>query len=321
MLNISKNDHLVCEFTPQGKKTTRKILVRVSEITKDKVYGVMFKDTAQIPYEGPLKDIFANLGAKPRPGWVYGVNISELVTIEEMADGSSLILKADLSDEHRAMLEAALLKWDHILSKLNFDLEIRPAHKKILGTYQTRKQKSRTDVMCLYLGSFKTERQLDHTITHEAGHGLWNRFVTPKSQARMIEHYLESITLNPAELPVIEVMGEKFDAFDGTIAQYMKMMTPADKKIFKKVLIWIKAIYKIKREELDNLHSGGISTLKYFPNHKIVESDVTPIITQYATTNVYEFFCESFSLYHLGDEIPADVWETIKKINNELFGE
>lgn len=312
-MKIEKDDMIVGSVSEKKRK-----LIKVLNCSDGIVTGTYLKNSGLETVMIPLADVAANLGPKPTPGWVYSIGIAEMHGIEMNGDGQKIIDRTEVPPAMKKMIKAALKEHADILRHIQFDVEIHGDHGKRLGFYRTTRLSTRKDVMGIHLTACKTKKLLDETIIHEAGHGIWNRIVPAQLKSEMIQLYLSSITLLPTELPMIKQIADRFDAGDDMIAAFGRKLSPGDKVLFKKIVAWIKAVHHVGPIELDGLKSGGTSVLKYFPSHKIVLSRVEPIVTQYGTKNVDEFFCEAFALHHTHQAIPREVTACLKKLDAVL---
>jgi hypothetical protein len=156
-------------------------------------------------------------------------------------------------------------------------------------------------------------------MIHEAGHGVWNRLLSHNLRARFIKHYADSVRITPTELEDIQSTAAEFDVFPGKINQFQKSLPNNHRKmVFKKMIRWIKEVHKIAPDDIEKLRFGGIKIASYFPNHKIITSQLEPVITQYGTKNAVEFFCDGFAHYFLNKKMPKDVRETFVEVEKEI---
>jgi hypothetical protein len=267
-----------------------------------------------------MDDILANVGKKPLAGWCYGVWTGAIEGSEKIEgiDGN-IIYKVKLDDEKKAMLMKGLKRFHHILKLLSVDIEIHgDGPKNRGGDYMAVKLTNRNDRMRIFACAFKNQDLLDHVIVHETGHGIWRHLVDHEWQARLIKLYTDYIQIKETDIDRIRQVAAEFDAFDGVISAFQRMMKKEDRPVFSKMLVWIKTVHKLGREEIEKLHKGGLKTINYFPDHKIVLSKVLPVVTQYGTKNIEEFFCESWTHYWMDKSMPEPVHEFIHQVAKEV---
>lgn len=302
MIKVERHDLVVVQ-NPLNK---RKSLVFVDGIVEDKIVGRSFVREAVETINCSPTDVLANLGPKPPTGWVYGVFVGELIktTVEE---GTDVLYKVDLSDEEKELLRSIMRRWKRLSSKLNFRLEVHGLFGNRMGDYVAMKLEKRKDRMRLYKLAFKSELELEHTYIHEMGHGFWRHHMTAHLQARIIKAYTDYIQIKRVELPEIQAVAAAFDEHRGSIAKFMNTIPKEKRPVFRKMLTWIKDVHKIKREDLEKMRRGGLKTREYFPSHHLVQSQVQPVVTNYGTKNVEEFFCESFAYFYQERDMPPEL--------------
>lgn len=316
MIHVEKSDMVVGTI---GNTKTRELrrLIRVESVDHHMLRGVWLDEITLIPIEIPRSAVLANLGPKPPAGWVYGLSVSALLAVNSCG-GKTVISRTDVPSGMEKAIQNTLSTWSHIFALLDFSIEIHPPYGKRMGSYQTKKR-SGSDIMRIHPLAHELG-EVAETMIHEAGHGVWNRLISPRLRALFIKHYTESVKITPTELKDIQVAAEDFDAHQGTISSYTKRLKPREKIVFKRMLKWIKEVHKIGNDDLEKLRFGGLKVSGYFPSHKIVMSAIEPVITQYGTKNAVEFFCEAFAYYNTKKpNIPKSVRVTMKELDTELY--
>lgn len=302
-MKVEVNDIVVVEVEKTKKSTVRHI-VKVTAVTSSGLVGTsVAKGTAPTVCE--LKNVIANLGVEPKTGWVYGYHISGGLEGVTAIDGIDVVLKVKPPEGMLDAMQECMKKFPMVFGLVKFRIEVHGPRGNRLGFWATHKR-SDTDTMGVHTPAFYKD-EIDHTMVHETGHGIWNRLIDESLRAKFIEAYTQSIDVQEVALSKIRQMAKDFDEQKGSVRTHMKSLERVDREVFKKMIDWIKNVHHITKEDIDRLRQGEFKVATYFPTHALVSSTVLPVITQYATTKPVEFFCEAWAHYWLRRKMPKGV--------------
>lgn len=302
-MKVDIDDIVVVEVGKTEKSTVRHI-VKVAGVTDSGLAGrSLMKGT--MPIQCELKCVLANLGPEPKMGWVYGYHISGGFEGTVTINNTDFIFKVKPPEGMVEAMSDCMNKFPSVFGLLKFRVEVHGPRGARLGFWAHHKR-SDIDTMGIHTTSFSSD-EIEETMIHELGHGVWYRLMDEKLRARFIQAYTHSIDVHAVPLSKIREMAKEFDKQRGSVRTYMKEIPAPEKALFKKMLEWIKEVHHISREDIDKLRVGDFKVAEYFPTHSMVASTVNPVITEYATTKPVEFFCEGWAHYWLRKQMPRDV--------------
>lgn len=213
---------------------------------------------------------------------------------------------------HDRIKEAKLEMKDFKLHPFDFETRISIGSKntKILGMYKHAPKG--VDQLTLIL-----DRGLSvKTITHEYGHGLWHRVMSDRKRAEWVEAYHASVvddTLgdNVRRSILYDMRQVKSRAALASVVKDARKEGNDVSHFVKEVFKWSFANHCLSRKELNVILDSGATIAKYLPETiDYCDKSVNTGVTDYANKNTSEFWCESFSEYLAGAELP----ETVEKL-------
>lgn len=344
MIEVKKGEYCIAEVgdkdTDGNAKGQKKlVLLKVTGHSKDgqSVIGRLERQPhiKEVTVTPALTEVLINLGKKPKPGKVYGFDLSMLyLGSREHSSFGDLYFFTRPEDKAVDSLWTALDTVTEKLKKVGlskiFDLpcvfEIVPKHGKYAGRYFHPKDVEKNPGRIqLSVGEEILEHasigNYTYVLAHELGHLIHFQCLSeyPKLNAQWVELYSE--TIGPL---VVEgercvelgkmIMGNTELGLKGFWAE-VDEETKAELKL---ILKWIKEVKGITIKELDLLLQADTkSATKAFkdawPKVDINSKSLKPIITEYATVNFRETFAESFAFYVCGKKLPPHVTELMEK--------
>lgn len=268
------------------------------------------------------KDVLVNLGPSPKNGKVYGVTVEPLRERVETNTCGEILVFAKLDSKELSRVKTALVKSYKFLDKKGLlkvqpALEIRPPSGKYSGTYQVF-PKATSDLLVLY-PNFETmdDDYLRYAILHEYGHALWFRCLSDRSIASWIQLYAKHTALNACDEDDLSSMLEEIVSA-GSIKDFLRSADDEETKLqVKAILRHIKNLHSITQKHLDKLLRLNEDISSYWPSF-VEFSEKNFIISEYAATEVEEFFAEAFSFALTGKKLPKDVKKLLDKSLNRL---
>lgn len=296
--------------------------------------GIEGDDPTKVVF-GP-EDVVANLGTDPRRGnRVYGVNVQifedeitlkgfpftafsyrELTEREEETFIKVMFRARKILREHKAFDWAAAV--DRCV--------IKPKQGKMAGYYKFKNLKGGVpqDEIGFTPEDFETKEELLFVTLHEMSHGIWYRQVPKDIQARWAKLFNKRASLNRSQqdallnlFGLITAMTKEGMDFRG-ISKALRTEYEDEFRIFDDVLKHIKKVWHMDKEEAETLMK--MDDKKFFSMWPTVTdlTDWNYDVSEYATTNVREFFAESMAFYLTGTELPADVTKYCKNTLSKL---
>lgn len=280
------------------------------------------------------RDILIRLGRDPKPGKVYGVDVSNVYRKSINHDAWGPIHFFTKPDKE--VLQRLRLGLDYTAKKLDkagllgftdcFQTEIRVKKGKYAGVYQHKKDNQ--SLVWYAPECADTQENMNYVIFHEYGHVLrFNGLHRSKARARWQRLFLESIAPVVVSKKVLtSLLDHLIDTADSTelgLGQVLKEYTAEDESLIvsiKALLRWIKQIHHVSPKDLQVLwDAADVNTIKsLWPTSSIDTSELSPVVTEYATKNVEELFAESFALYMNGVKLPKHVTSLLEKSLSEI---
>lgn len=186
---------------------------------------------------------------------------------------------------------------------------IFPKSGKYAGMYRWHTVNG--DTLDLFPEEF--DKETSGYIYHEAGHGIFWRMLSPKQQLLWYKFFHKCVRLTKADVSTIVKLGKNFSDFAGTAKDFRAALSDAQAMIFDECLGWLMYNHKIDKRTLDLMKEEGEPIVPYWPKDTLFLSDVEELISEYATKNHREFFCEAFRFYMTGKKMPVVVRKYLKK--------
>lgn len=332
-LTTNVGDYVVA--TAEAKETKTKFyLVKVTKIDADSLYGFIETDNPA----GPNRDttdvsagnVLLNLGPKPRPGKVYGVDTGHiwLKTFEHEFWGPVHVFTR-MDAETLNLVRKGLDSTAHIIKKLKLEryvdhihTELREAKGKWAGMYNHAKEGPSR----IWYAPEKAMGSLDamkNVILHEFGHVLrYNGLTNNGVRASWLKLYNRSVAKNIVDKKTLRTYFQDLSIEynndpEMRLNEALKAIGPEeeDQKNLRAVLKWFKDIHRLGPKDLEILMSAGqLDHLeKLWPSSSIDVSKLDPLVSEYALKSVEELFAESFALYATGVKLPERVTKLLER--------
>lgn len=336
--DINKGDYCVAEVANEEGKAKR-YLLKVTGFSSDgKEINSRLEDVPHIKEVGitvQSKQVILNLGRKPYPGKVYGFDLERLYLTSHEHDA--------FGDVHffcRPSKEEIKKLWssmDHVAEKLKkhglsrvFELpctvEVIPKNGKYAGRYIHPANLTKNPGRLQFSVGEETLKtasinSYSYVVFHELGHLIHFQALKdfPKLNAQWVELYSSSI--GP-----LAVTGERSMEIGKSLlanpeAGMKGFYSEADEETraeLKLILKWVREIKNIHTKELDLLlRADSKSAIKVFksiwPIIDVQSKALKPIISEYATKDVFECVAESFAFYMCNKKLPERVTELLEK--------
>lgn len=279
-------------------------------------------------------DVLINLGRTPKPGKVYGFDLSKIYLGSKEHDAFGEIHFFTNPEEKSVnqlwtSLDSLAKKLNkHGLSKL-LELptvyELIPKHGKYAGMYihskDTEKYPNR---MQLSVGekTLETASIANYTYVgaHELGHVLhFNCLPTfNKHNSNWIELYSDTIKPRTLEAARCLEIGKEVATTEGGLKAFWADAEEDMRVDLKLIMKWIREVKSVTSKELDMLLLADTKTsMKAFksiwPQVDIQSKELKPLISEYATKNWREAFAEAFAFYMCDKKLPDRVTELVEK--------
>lgn len=274
------------------------------------------------------RDILVRLGPTPKPGKVYGVDVSNVYRKSISHEFWGLIhFFVKPEKEVMTRLKLALDFTGEKLDKMGFreyttkfQTEIRAKKGKYAGMYLHRPDDKSLVWFAPEMGD--DQKVMNYIVFHEFGHVLrMNGLRSVKTRARWQRLFQQSVAPVVVSkkylaglLAHIKDSGESESSLGSIIKEFQK--DEEETAAYLKALSrWFRQVHHISPRELQVLwEAHDLETLEsLWPTSSIDTSKLSPLITEYATKNVEETFAESFAFYMMGMKLPAHVEKLLEK--------
>lgn len=320
----TKGDYVI--YSPMPKKFA---LLKVSGVHNGVISGVLEKG-AHIEEQRTVldiapKEVILNLGPKPYPGKVYGIDLAKRYRgKKEMDEVGDVHFFYSISKEAFKSLNRAFRITRKRLTKLGLEQllidpmvwEVEKAEgQKYSGMYTAARKEGRPVISIR--PELMTPDQYPYVISHELGHHLDFAYLVNQEnlQARWMELYNTSVkVVNTSRKELKELYSLYVDTGDSPKA-FMASLQEEDKLKFRKVLKIIRSHKRFSINDLQLLYEQGKSDVieQLWPAHDIPDREPDPLVTEYATKNVGELFAEAFAFYVTGVKLPKSVTRLMEK--------
>lgn len=276
------------------------------------------------------EQVVANLGPDPKIGQAFGVKVEPYIKSFEYRGWGNIHLFRKLDQLERKALKSGLNRTEKLLKSkklwktMPIDIYVRPKKGKYAGHYTFRKAKDGTisDSITIHAETLKDPKYNTYIFTHEIGHAIWFRFVPKHIQAKWLKLYAKRVKVTKTSEKDLKDLLDSVLGYSGTLRDYTKEMADEDDIVLiKEVYSYISKKHRISKEDVDLLMEEDRSKLKaLWPSHAEL-SEARTDVTEYAMTNVREFFAEAFAYHVTGKVLPQDVTKalsvTFKKLENQ----
>jgi hypothetical protein len=290
--------------------------------TGSKNTGIILKDgeKTQSSIEFKNSACLCNLGAVPKVGKVYGINIEPLLHTLDSSYWGKLRIYQPCDEDRLEKLKTHLnnIRKDILKGypKLPIDFEVRQKNGKYAGYYKY-KPLAQTDILCVKPDKDFTD--FKYIVIHEYFHGIWYRLLKRQDRSRWITLYHKYILPEKAKRKTLdEILEEVVEA--QSLSNYLKTCDEDTKFILLKCLKHIKQVHSLSKLHLDNLIQSGKEIADLWPT-EVEFSTKKIVLTQYAMSKVEELFPEVGAHILIGKNIDKilkeEFFRTIKTVKNK----
>lgn len=275
----------------------------------------------------PFESIVATLGPDPTYGRAYGCLVEPLRAQRELKNWGELkVYRKFKSGEKEALASAfnSVGKWLDTRKVGLFrplTIEVRNKSGRYAGKYKFSSRNG--DSIVLHPEAF--DKTTSSLLIHECFHGIWFRQVPLNLVVKWIAlytHYTKAVTARA--LKNVRIRLERA----GSIRSYRSEHGPDPEDgpidgacaLLDSCLAYLGTVYGLTARDINILLSQGQSLDKWWPENPVDLSRTTPILGDYATTNVDEFFAEAGRLMYEGIKLPKKIRILMKKTLSAAAG-
>ena len=212
--------------------------------------------------------------------------------------------KTTVSPDDRKILEDTLTEvsnntlFYNIMLSPGISYEIVSSRSRWVGKYIKcgKPKKDIPDKIMLNLMAYDKDH-IKRVVYHELGHAIWNRNnIAINIKNKFIQYFLKSKTT--FKMTEDQINNVRNDLLNTTsVRAYLSTLISTEESILKQSLGYIYKHYSLTPEDLDVLIASGNDLKEYFPTSLTFVKSDDNFVTKYASTNVQEFFCETFAAY------------------------
>lgn len=313
MIQVSKEDYLVVKHNNRNK------LVYV--LNPGSCRGIVNESLAtdepeNVEYE--QEDILCNLGASPKPGKIYGVNVNPFVKTIETKRFGPIHLFRNLNDKEMKSLKKGMKRAyakfeEHAVTRFLplSKICVYPKRGKHAGMYYAKtKGDEVTDWLDLYPETFEDAAFNEYMLCHEFAHGLWYRCVPSEIKVKWLALYQKRLHLSTVTGKDLEDLCEAVVKYGSGVRDYMKEVAGTEEKegmILKEVLSYFKRYHRMSAQDVDAMLSYDSEKFADMWPTAATLSEPFADISKYSLTSVEEFFAEAVAYFMVGFKLPKDV--------------
>mgnify|MGYP001193781631 CR=1 FL=1 len=321
-MKYGKDDYLVVEVN--NKKYFGMAFAKGKLISED---GLEADDMPTIEFKSG--EILANLGKDPKRGnKVFGVDIERYENDLQVGWPIKLNVWRTIEKREKKIVVKAFGQAIDILKQNNADgwtaylryLQLKPNKGKMQGFYKTKSSKTERglDQLCISALDLTNSKELVQLILHEASHGIWARQVPRDIKAQWSSMFNKRNEIQRTEHEELEELARIISEFCRNGMSFKEVLkelsseSPEEHDAFRDAIAYVKKVHHIDKEEFEAL---AIAKPDKFANLWPIVTDspqFKPDVTEYAMTNVKEFFAESMSYFLTDRKLPKDVTKGCK---------
>ena len=331
--NIHPNDYVLFKTPKEGTNKFKFFLLKASNITSEEVYGRVEISPHVKPQmvSVPNEFIIANLGKKPLPGKLYGVDTSSLfkktVTHAEFGD-VHFFCKPDAANMSK--LNEAFGDVYKMLkkAKLGFLLEeetvfevVDHGFTKYSGQFRMFKNREKNPsriTVCCDVDALKGMGidSYNYVLAHELGHALHFHHVQQNKDldATWVRAYKGSIFPKQISKELMDSLKAALLS-ERSIRAALAIVPEEDMTQAKAAFKTFRSVTGYSAREIDLLLEQGkdktVSSI--WPNMTFVDAERKSILTLYATKNYRELFAETFAFWLTKATLPPNLQELMDK--------
>lgn len=333
-MNYETGDYLLFEEGRNSKNKPIYGLMKLSGVDGKVMHGHLAKNShikaLRKQVEVKKRDVVLNLGQNPKPGSVYGQDVSKLYKFRNTHDDfGTLYFFLDMEDNDKADLLSTFTKVHKQLTQLGLDFIVDPTTtiweilpyngEKYAGMYmQSRKPDVRPSVAQIRPYSSEKKRWR-YIVLHELAHRIDFNYLAVSHDARKLRAdwvrlYKSSILPEQVDREQCKALRTKLLDQEECPSAFMSQLEEDEKKQFKMILAWFRSVYSLSPREIDALWDGDYrDDIKEIWPARVSKKGLDPIISEYATTNVSETIAEAISYYLTKQSLPKHVVKLVEK--------
>ena len=322
---IKKGDYVV------ARHENKTILVRVLSIGGGTIRGKWEYKDQETDVEVDEEAVRANLGPDPQIGKVYGCNTERLLDVTSEGPFKHVEWYFQAAEDVRSgimkgLMEGAKLLRKHDLhrilkvvrTRILFNPQATVTAKSILGTYRCRGGSEDLPDELTVRYHADAEGQWPYLLCHEAAHGIWFRLVPADLKVQWIKAFAGRTKLEFSDDACEEALKE------ACRTQSLKLDTPEAQDALDFALGFVEGTTGLRRRDiallLDQDRSAARAILSNWRHLRYYESERDTLVTDYANTNVDEFFAESLAAHLTGRSIPDYLKELLAETLEAVEG-
>lgn len=319
-----KNHYIIAKKpTAEGFKL---IFGKVTGITNNIVEGYYEKDShiKKDMFEVPVKNVVLDLGTSPHPGTAYGFEVTNRLVTTKVHDYFGEI--SWFYKPEKEIYKKLMSAFDHaasILKKAGFKdgingvWEVCPkeAKGKWAGWYKHSNKKNYPNRFSIKPESMPSS-EFVYVILHEVAHHLHASFMrSTKLNAAWIKLFNTSIKLNTIKKETSTKLLENLIQGENPPSEFKTDLDEEETNQFNWILRTIKQDHSVSVKELDILfHAEDKEEIaNLWPSRTIHKKDLSPVVTEYATTNYRELIAESIAFHLTKRKLPASITKLTEK--------
>lgn len=305
-------------------------LAQVQEVTKGTIHGFLAKDyhipSRRLAVELVPNDVVVNLGKSPRPGSVYGVEVSHLVGTKHHPDFGQIAFLYRIKKESGHALMRAFDIAAKTLKKHKLGFASRAGVWEVLspdlgGKYAGKYKRSKFPDKNPHRFQIRPEKMVvedyPYVVYHELGHHLRFEYVTDAAVlARWVVVFNTSIKLAKVTKDVSRNLLSRLIRGTTLPSQLAgELESDEDALAYRQIIRVIKSDHAVGVRELDSLfESSNFKEIELlWPLRTLHKKELAPILSEYATTNVEELIAESIAFYLSGKKLPKSLHNLTEK--------
>ncbi len=332
-MEITKGDYIIART--ESSKTP--FALKIKSASPGSLVGVIAKDQ-HVPGKKEVlelkpTEVILNLGMDPRPGKVYGVDVTNLYRFRVEHDKFGTLYymyrpTKEIMDSLSRAFNIAYKKLksnglEHLAGEDQVLWEVVSYNKeKYSGMYFHRPKETE---FCRYhiRPEALTASDYPYVILHEIAHRLHLQYARgSKLNAAWIKLFNTSIKLESITKETARDLRDLLLSGNIPPSKLLKELDEEQQLAYRWVLRYINASHAISAKELDILFKADerdeIKSL--WPIRTITKKELEPVISEYACTNVRETIAEAVSFYLIGKKLPKTVVKLVERTIEQARG-
>lgn len=331
-MKIEKGDYVVAQTRSESGKVSE-FLVRASSYGNGVLSGIVEKyshiPNRKLSVEVAKGDLVLNLGPNPKPGKVYGCDVTNLYRGKKHHEQFGPLYwfykpkAADLPQK----LDRAFTKAYRALDKAGLDFLIDPStciweimpfsHEKYAGMYMRSKNSEKVPNRFQIRPEIMPATEWEYVVHHEVGHHFHYQYLknNPKLEASWVRLYQTSIKVASVRREQAQTLLDQLLSGEDSPSNFKTVLSEEEELLYKLIIRHIGQNYNLSVKELDllfeNEYKDDIRAV--WPTRGISKKDLAPIVTEYATRNFKELIAESFAFYMVKKKLPAEVTKLLER--------